>query len=153
MPDPSPLPLALESSTFFKLLRLVNMTAKPFGRLYERRHHLSLTEWRVMLTLASTPGLSAVDVSDLLGLDKMAVSRAVRGLEGRGRIERRPDPEDGRRARLTLTAEGWELYRAIAPSGRGREEALLSGLSSAERATLDRLLEKLLGQARAISEG
>lgn len=152
MTEPA-LPLALDASTFFKLLQLVNLTAKPFGRLYERRHHLPLTEWRVMLTLATKPEISAVEVADALGLDKMAVSRAVRGLEARGRVARSPDPEDGRRARLALTEEGWALYRTIAPSGREREEALLSGLGPAEREVFDRLLDRLLVQARAIADG
>lgn len=141
-----------DRSPVFKLLLLVNLTAKPFGRLFARRHQLSLAEWRVMLTLAAEPDLVAAAVADRLGLDRMAVSRAIAALERRGRVRRRPDPADGRRAHLALTEAGWALYRLIAPSGQEREDALLGELDAAERAELDRLLGKLIRAARRLPE-
>jgi DNA-binding MarR family transcriptional regulator len=153
-PPPDPRAAApLEPSPFFKLLLLVNLTAKPFGRLYERRFQLSLSEWRVMLTLASRPDLSATEIADALGLDKMAVSRALRGLEKRGRVERGRHPADGRRDSLALTEAGWELYRAIAPAARERENGLLSELDGPDRARLDAMLNKLLAGARKLPDG
>jgi DNA-binding MarR family transcriptional regulator len=145
-------PLSLERSPFFKLLQLVNLTARPFDRLYRREHRLSLAEWRVMLTLASSPGLSAAEIADTLGLDKMTISRAVRGLEKSKRVARAPDPEDGRRTHLALTLAGWKIYRLIAPSARAREDALFSGLDNNERRLLDRALDRLLVRARGLPD-
>ena len=145
--------LSLEASPFFRLLLLVNLTARPFERLYRGRFQVSLVEWRVLLAIANGRDVSAGEVGEALGLDKMAVSRAVRGLERHGRVARRVDPTDGRRAVLALTEAGRELYRAIAPSARDRENALLADLGPEERALLDRLLDRLVDTARRLPDG
>ncbi len=148
MPDPAP----AELSSFLKLLALVNMTAKPFGRLYERQFQITLPEWRVMLTLADRPGLTAMEVGEALGLDKMAVSRAVRGLEARGRVERQVRASDARSLELRLTPAGWALYRTIAPAGRERADRLFEVLDAGERRTLDALLDRLVAHARTLPD-
>lgn len=143
---------SIEKSPFFRLLLLVNLTARPFSRLYERRFRITLAEWRVMLTLANRPGISASELGELLGLEKMAVSRAVRSLEAHGRLARVPDAQDMRRSTLNLTGAGLELHGLISPSGRAREEQLLSALTNRERAALDAILDKLVARARAMPE-
>lgn len=145
-PDPA-------ASTFFKAVLLVNLVARPFGRVHERAHGLRLAEWRVLRTLSLAPGpVVAGVVGEVLGMDKMTVSRAVRALEARGRIHRRPDPADGRRIVLGITAEGRALVARIEPSGREREAALLDALTPAERATFDALLDRLVARARTLPD-
>jgi DNA-binding MarR family transcriptional regulator len=140
-------------TTFFKFVLLVNLVARPFGRLHERTNDLKLPEWRVLRALYFAPGpITAGVLGEVLGMDKMAVSRAVRALELRGRLHRGPDPADGRRIALTITAEGRDLVARIEPSGRAREAALLATLSEAERALLDGLLDRLVAQARSLPD-
>lgn len=145
-------PIRLGRSIFFKLLLLVNLTAKPFARRYEKRHRLALSEWRVMLVVAESPGLSAAEIAELLGLDKMAVSRAVRGLERHGRLERRVDPQDGRRSALHLSHAGRTLFGKIVPSAKAREARLFGVLDNADRARLNAILDKLVARARNLPE-
>jgi DNA-binding MarR family transcriptional regulator len=142
--------MRLGRSPFLKLLLLVNLTARPFARRYEKQHRLALPEWRVMLLVAESPGLSSAKITEMLGLDKMAVSRAVRGLERRGRLERRIDPRDGRRWALHLSAAGRALFRKIAPSAIAREAALFDALTSSERARLEAILDRLVASARRL---
>jgi DNA-binding MarR family transcriptional regulator len=142
--------MRLGRSPFLKLLLLVNLTARPFARRYEKQHRLALSEWRVMLVLAESPGLSSAEIAERLGLDKMAVSRAVRGLERRGRLGRRADPRDGRRWALHLSAAGRALFRKIAPSAIDREAALFGILTASERARLDAILDRLVASARRL---
>ena len=52
----------VDSSVFFKLIRLVNLTARPFNEVIGKRHELKLNEWRVMVVLASHPRCFATDV-------------------------------------------------------------------------------------------
>ncbi|HZF74702.1 MAG TPA: MarR family winged helix-turn-helix transcriptional regulator [Acetobacteraceae bacterium] len=140
--------------TFFKFVLLVNLVARPFAREHEREHGIRLTEWRVLRVLSAAPrSATAGEIGDALGMDKMAVSRAVRALEARGRLRRQPSPEDRRRIALEITRAGRDLVAAIEPSGRAREAALVSVLDEEERATLDALLDRLLAQARALPEG
>ncbi|WP_207191479.1 MarR family transcriptional regulator [Paracraurococcus ruber] len=137
--------------TFFRFVLLVNLVARPFAREHEREHGIRLTEWRVLRVLAAARGLAtAGEIGDALGMDKMAVSRAVRSLEAHGRLCRRPSPEDGRRIMLEITQAGRDLVAAIEPSGKAREAALLSALDEGERETLDALLDRLIARARAL---
>ena len=149
MPDR---PEQLDRSLFFKFIMLVNLTAKPFGRLYQRRYGITLTEWRVLLTAASHPGISAVEIADALGSEQMPISRAITGLEKHRRITRTSDPGDARRLSISLTTTGWSLYRLIAKTGRERERALLGALTDTERTELARLMEKLVTRAREIPD-
>ncbi len=144
--------LALDSSVFFKLVRVVNLTARPFSESIGQAHHLSLNEWRVLLVLANHPGVAASEVTALTGLDKMTVSRALAALGRRGRVVRKVDAADKRRMLLRLSAEGERLYERIGTPAKQREHALFAGMGDAEQAqlgrTLDRLIENLLAADR-----
>jgi DNA-binding MarR family transcriptional regulator len=123
--------------------------AKPFLGTFGRRFHLNLTDWRVMLTIADRPGVTAQQLADTTGLDKMSVSRVVRGLEAQGRLVRETNPADRRRWHLYLTDEGWSVYQEIAQAAAARESQVFRVLAPSEHQTLLRLLLKLLDQARA----
>ena len=129
---------------FFKLVRVVNLTARPFHEKVGREHHLTLNEWRVMAVLGSEPGLNATQIADFTGLDKMAVSRALAGLGRHGRVQRHGDPTDRRRGRLYLTAAGKALHETVGALGRQREAALFEGVNADELARLDATLDKLI---------
>jgi DNA-binding MarR family transcriptional regulator len=144
--------LTIDRSPFFKLLLLVNLTSRPFARLFERRYRIKLSEWRVLLSLAERPGITATELGDLLGLDKMAISRAVRGLEQHDRLARVLDETDLRRAKLSLTEAGMSLYCVIAPSAKAREAQLMSALDPQEMAALQAILAKLVARARVMSD-
>jgi len=134
----------MDDSIFFKLVRVVNLTARPFVESVGRAHRLTLNEWRVMLVLASRPGSAAQDIVGHTGLDKMTVSRALAGLQRRGRLVRREDPRDKRRALLTLSAAGRRVYEQIGAGGKEREQQLFAGLSPDDRARLGRTLDTLI---------
>jgi DNA-binding MarR family transcriptional regulator len=136
--------LAMDDSIFFKLVRVVNLTARPFVESIGRAHHLTLNEWRVMLVLASHPGSAAQEVVAHTGLDKMTVSRALGGLQRRGRLVRREDAADKRRALLTLSAAGHRVYEQIASSGKAREQQLFAALSRTDQRQLGRTLDTLI---------
>jgi len=52
--------LPMDSSVFFKLVRVVNLTARPFSESIGKAHRLSLNEWRVLLVLANLSGIIVV---------------------------------------------------------------------------------------------
>lgn len=139
--------LPIDSSLFFKLVRVVNLTARPFMESLSREHQLSLNEWRVMVVLASHPGVAATEVADFTGLDKMSVSRAITSLSRHGRLRKRADPADARRTHLALSAAGQALFRRIGALAATREAQLFGGVSATEQAqmaqTIDRLIEAL----------
>ena len=138
--------------TFLKMLELVNLTARPFGRLYARRYKITLSEWRVLFTVEAHPDISAAEIADALGLDKMTVSRAVRALERVGRIRREAHIRDQRRATLRLTAKGRTIFDKIAPSARSREAALFGALNDNELRAFKANLDKLIARVRNLPE-
>ena len=124
--------LPIDSSVFYKLARVVNLASRPFVETLSRRYRLSLNEWRVMVVLASHPGVAARDVAEHTGLDKMSVSRALAGLVRDQRLERAPDPQDARRTRLRLSDAGSALFADLGRHARAREQVLFASVDAAD---------------------
>ena len=143
--------LHTDTSPFYQVWVLTNLTAKPFAATFGRRFHLNLNDWRIMLTLADRPGVTAQELSEYTGLDKMSVSRAVRSLEGQGRLARQGNEADRRLRHLFLTDEGWQVYEEIARNAVRREQNLYASLSARELATFQQLLVKLSDRARSLA--
>ncbi len=144
-----PTQLPVDSSLFFKLVRVVNLTARPFHESVGKQHNLSLNEWRAMVVLASHPGVSATEVCELTGLDKMSVSRALAGLEKQERLHRESDPADQRKSLLTLSPAGRKLFTRIGSLAQAREAQLFAGVTSAELVQMNVTLDKLVAALRA----
>jgi DNA-binding MarR family transcriptional regulator len=142
--------LPVDSSLFFKLVRVVHLAARPFHDTVGKSNHLTLNEWRAMVVLASHPGVAAADIAESTGLDKMAVSRAIAGLDKAGWLLRKPDPADQRRSRLFLSADGQRVFTQVGRSAKRREAELFRGLQAREleqfNATLDKLIAAVHGQ-------
>lgn len=140
--------LVTESSPYYQIWVLTNLTAKPFMVRFGERFDLNLTDWRILLTLADKPGITAQGLADYTGLDKMSVSRVVRKLETQGRLVRENSESDRRSFHLDLTESGWAVYEEIAVAAIEREAQVYADLSEKEIRTLHQLLGKLSVRAR-----
>ena len=145
--------LPVDDSIFFKLVRVVNLTTRPFSESIGKAHHLSLNEWRILLVLANHPRVVASEVAALTGLDKMTVSRAIAALERRGRVVRKVDDADRRRMLLRLSAAGERLYERIGVPAKARERSLFRGIGDADQARLGRLLDRLIDNLLTADRG
>ena len=145
--------LPVDDSIFFKLVRVVNLTARPFSESIGRSYHLSLNEWRILLVLANHPRVAASEVAALTGLDKMTVSRAIAALERRGRVVRKVDATDRRRMLLRLSAAGERLYERIGLPAKARERSLFRGIGDADQERLGRLLDRLIANLLTADRG
>jgi DNA-binding MarR family transcriptional regulator len=132
-----------------RLLRLVNLIAKPFFSEYASRYHLSINDWRVMVALAARPRAAASEICEQTGMHPMNVSRSVSRLEHMGRVKRYTDARDRRRSLLRLTPAGRAVFGSIAPSAQAREEAVRRTLSARETVVLRALLDKLIARIGA----
>ena len=137
-------PLPLDSSLIFKLVRVVNLTARPFLAGLGQTHRLTLNEWRVMVVLASHPGSAATEIAEATGLDKMSVSRALSGLRQQARVLLRSDSNDQRRSHVALSAAGRKLFALIGGHAMEREAELFNGVSAQELAAMGSTLDKLV---------
>jgi len=142
-------PRLLRALVSHRVLVLSNTLALAASRYYPQRFNVRLPEWRVIDALHAGGSISANQISHWLRTDKAWVKRSVDRLIAAGHVRRRPDPGDGRRLLLSLTAKGQRAYAAIANAARRRNENLLAGLTRRDRESLERLLGAL--QARAVS--
>lgn len=115
------------------------------------KYGLSLIEWRIVIALAQVSGLSANEIIDAWGLEKMAVSRGVRRLLRLGLIKRTNEPRGSRRCPLFLTRKGTAIYRAAWPEAEADYRRLTSVLSASELARFTGLADKLIAQARRVT--
>ncbi|MDJ0947964.1 MAG: MarR family winged helix-turn-helix transcriptional regulator [Alphaproteobacteria bacterium] len=118
--------------------------------IYATLFGLSVSEWRAMAVLGTDQAMSASELVARSSMDKVNVSRAVQGLRKGGLLKRDIDGDDRRRSVLRLTEKGRETLRTLVPLVRKLEEELLEGLSSDERDTLIRLMEKVRKNADAL---
>ncbi len=104
-------------------------------------------EFDVLATLRRSGepySLTPTELFRSMMLSSAAMTNRIDRLEGRGLVERSPDPDDRRGVRITLTEEGLDLVnRAVEAHVKG-EHGLLGALSAQERESLAGLLRKLL---------
>jgi len=143
--------LKLEGFLPYKLSILTNRISATLAEAYSQQFALSIPQWRVMAVLGETAGLSANEVALRTQMDKVAVSRAVAGLEKAGRLDRKFTIADKRRSILRLTLKGRHIYTQIIPLALAYEKELTQPLSKAEQQQFDRLIDKIMHQAGCIT--
>ena len=144
--------MQLESFFPYRLAVAADAVSRSIAQVYGERFDLGRDEWRVLAALADAAMLRTSAVIERTTLDKVAVSRALVRLEGRGLVERRTDPEDGRGYLIRLRPAGRVLLGKLTPMVREREAFLLGGLDEAERRALDSALDKVLERARRLAD-
>lgn len=127
------------------LARLVSLagralSARIVAELEE--HGIGRGEYRVLFALCEREGVSQTDLCERHRLDKGALARVVARLEERGYVERRPDPDDGRRKLLYLTDAGEALRPEIEDLKARIDRELTAGFSEAEREAFAESLER-----------
>lgn len=144
---------ALDFNTYIPayLTFLAGKLSSGASAAYRPRFGIGITDWRIMALLAAEPWVAASHICNSTGLDKAAVSRCVRSLQGLGLIDIALDRQDQRKQFIALTPKGVALHDRIVELALAREQALLEGLSESERKTLLRLLIHLQKRLRAVN--
>lgn len=78
----------------------------------------------------SPRGVRVTALADRAGMSRQAIAYLIRELEGKGYLERRRDPSDGRASLVHLTARGEAAVRTIRASVKGLEQEWESELGS-----------------------
>jgi DNA-binding MarR family transcriptional regulator len=106
----------------------------------------------ILRLLRMTAGLSQQELAGRLGVHPSRLVALLDGLEKRGFVDRRPNPDDRRLYSLHLTKEGEEALGRIGKVAREHQEALLAALSLEERNMLGALLLRIADQ-QALTRG
>ncbi len=105
---------------------------------------------RIIGQLMRNEGISQTALAQLLEVEPMTLCRHVDRMETAGFVERRPDESDRRVRRLFTTAESRALIGPMRAHAESVYEIALAGLSSAERQTVLRLLEKIVANLSTV---
>lgn len=131
----------------YRLSVLSNTLSRSIAQHYDEAFGLTIWQWRCMAVLGETTGLTASEIAAKTAMDKVAVSRALAGLEADGHVVRRAHASDGRSSVLELTDKGDAVYRRVAGLAAEYERNLLEGLSQRDVNTLMALLDRLASAA------
>ena len=106
-------------------------------------YELKVVEFSVLSLLAHNPGLTSRHVCATLSIMPPNLVGLVAALEKRGLLERRPHPRDGRAMGLYLTQNGEALTAEAEQAVAQLEVDATAKLTTSERKTLIRLLQKV----------
>lgn len=100
-------------------------------------------ESKVLGFVGQHPGTTQSELAQHSGRDKAQLARLIKGLRERGLLDGVADEADRRHQRLTLSAAGHALLQQLQQQGRRVGAVALAGLSVAEQAQLQALLQRL----------
>ena len=141
-------PVLLEDTVVFRMAVAVNLNVSSGQRDYTNKYGLKITDWRVLMLLAEHKMMSPTELSDVLAVDKMTITRSVKRLLKGKVIKASRSSEDYRKLNLTVERKGAEIYNELAPKSFEHQSTLLSDLSPAEQLMLKELLAKVMARGR-----
>jgi len=133
--DAAPAPrTADETLRFMQRLWHLAHALQVRSRRMIRRLGVTAPQRFVLRIIAQTPGIGPREIALTLGLHPSTLTGVLARLERDRLIDRRADPDDGRRARIWLTRAGQKIAR----EQRGTVEAAVRrALGRAERAMIE----------------
>lgn len=117
-------------------------------REHLRAYRTTIPQWRVLCLLSLHGPLSIGMIESRTVIAQSTVSRVIDQLERRGLVVRRPRPGNNRVVEVHVTRNGRETFNKIVPSALEVRDEVVATISPTERATLTRLLKKLLAALR-----
>jgi len=127
-------------------------TIRAFNRFYTNRIGVldrayldtpyTLTEARVIYELAARGTTSASELTEELSLDPAYLSRLLKTFVGKGFVDARKDPADGRGRLLGLTENGRAVAADLATRSRESIARLIEPLAQSERLDLTAALHR-----------
>jgi trehalose 6-phosphate phosphatase len=133
---------------FLRRLWALNHSLETLSGNMTSRLGITAQQRLVIRLLGKYPGLPPGRLAAMLHLDPGTISAALRRLEAKELVLRRPDPKDRRRAALQLTAKGRRLDRAAPGTVENAVELLLGETPRKEIEVALRVLERLTDHLR-----
>ena len=128
----------------------IDMLLAQVCRLHHTRAHTlleSLGLYRgqppMLHALWQQEGLTHSELAELLHVRPATITRMLQRMEKAGFVERRQDEEDRRVSRVYLTEAGRAVQSGVQQVWRTLEAESLDGMTSEERALLERLLARV----------
>ncbi len=121
----------------------LKLNSGPFAKQFGENQLMAFYRLALALSQREEP-LTMSEFGDSLAVPLSTATRAVDWLVQSGYVERRPDPQDRRVVRVTLTENGKELYKTLNEFVAQHVEELLRRFTAEERKTLIALMSKVV---------
>ncbi len=151
MTNPLRQPRRLDDLLNFQLHMLQAVSGAPIVRLLEGRHGITRREWRLLALLADRGPLSPSHLAEQGQLDRARTSRSIGLLVTKQLVQRVALPSDPRRAQVSLTPAGRQLYDAVFPQIAAINAQLVSALDDATVDALATAIDSLKVKAQALN--
>lgn len=126
------------------LLRRVYHKARETSAYLYRDFDVTPQQAAALFSVRRRGSLSQAEIGEAIAMEPANVHGLVARLKAKKLIEAERDPADPRRMRIRLSKDGEVVVTTLSDAAKLSEETTLSPLSPAERATLMRLLRKML---------
>jgi DNA-binding MarR family transcriptional regulator len=152
----SPAPQVLAPTEVFRdhfptlIAILANRLTRGASNYYRRAHGLGVTEFRILYALRETGDLSAFEIARVTDLDKAAVSRSMRLLEGLGYIRIVRTGKADRRIVAAVTEAGRAAQERLHAISHARQVKYLDGMSEAVAEQFRLLLTRMFAALVAL---
>lgn len=128
------------------LLKLATFIGGPMREGVADPMGITATDLRIVLALGGEGELAGHELSEIMGVAPMNVSRAITGLIQRGLIEPGLDRSNRRRKPVRLTAEGERLFGDTIPAMATVGADLFRGVSQRDRDAFRRVAAAVLAR-------
>ncbi|HXA61307.1 MAG TPA: MarR family winged helix-turn-helix transcriptional regulator [Streptosporangiaceae bacterium] len=133
---------AFERGTGFLLGRLGSLASRSWTT-FLTDHGLTQSQYSVLVVLKEQGPMGQQRLARLVAVDARNIVPVLDTLAAKGLIKRQPDPADGRRRTVTLTADGTTLADTIAAAAASGQDNFLGALDDQDREQLNDLLRRL----------
>ena len=126
--------------------RALRQASKVYNRSLQEElatYDIGLSEYLHLRSLWSHNGLSQIELSQRIGIEKASSTAVLNSLEEKKLIQRIRNSEDKRRINVFLTPEGEALQETLLPAARTVALRAVEGFSESDVQMLTGLLQRL----------
>lgn len=138
--------LSGEVALLVDLLKLGTFIGTPMREGVAEPMGLTNTDLRIVLALGGEGELAGHELSDIMGVPPMNVSRAIAALTQRGLVEPGQDKSNRRRKPVRLTGAGQQLFAQTIPSMSRVGNDLFKGVPQRDRDAFRRVAAAVLAR-------
>lgn len=147
--DPKPRDFnSLTSFLTYRLSRLQNQLNAQAIHVLHAHSDVSLTEWRILLTIHQTGPKTLSELVDLIGMDKGQLSRGIKLLLSKDYLLSVKVEGDLRSQSLSIPPLGQKVVDEVYPVMQRRQAQLSTSLSDEELALFFAIIDRLEAAAQ-----
>lgn len=132
--------LGSEIQLLISILKCSSLISMPMVEEVSEPNDLTRHELKVLVCMSGEGTMTGQEISQVMSMPAMNVSRALSSLHEKGWIELVDDASNRRRRPFRISAKGWRNYNGMLPCFRSVSSQLFASMNKKDRAELQRLM-------------